>query len=116
MITVSSRAYYHASQSCTNLIIFLDRTPFQCAFRAIKRNIPYLFKPRPGLPDGCIEIWSVPYLLKLIFKFNSVVRPRILEDILPEKHIILYNDYEVSAFLETLYATDESDVDNNYLL
>lgn len=39
-----------------------------------------------------------------------------MEDILPEKHIILYNDYEVSAFLETLYATDESDVDNNYLL
>jgi adenylate kinase family enzyme len=59
-------------------IVFLDLPRFVCLYRALRRNLPYLFRSRPGLPEGCPEILILPSLLKMIYLFPKRVRPKIL--------------------------------------
>lgn len=94
---VSRLAREHA-----DLVVFIDRRPVQCAIRAFRRNIPYLFRPRPGLAQGCTEIRILPYLMKLIFRFNSLARPSILSDISAKQHVVLKTDDDVKVFLFNL--------------
>ena len=89
-------------RSAADFIVFLDRNPLLCALRATKRNIPYLFRSRPGFPDGCSELKIFPHLMKLIFRFNSQVKPSILEEIAGRPHIVLRTDSEVQRFLGEL--------------
>jgi len=91
---VSKVAREHA-----DFVVFIDRQPIQCAFRAFRRNIPYLFRPRSGLAKGCTEIRILPYLMKLIFRFNSLARPAILSDISEKQHVVLKTDEDVRCFL-----------------
>jgi hypothetical protein len=61
-------------------VIFLDVSPWQATWRCAKRNLPYLFRSRPGLPEDCPEIKIIWPLLRIIWKFNGLVRPTILND------------------------------------
>ena len=64
-----------------DLIIFLDYPRRVCAWRCAKRNWRYLFRSRPGLPEGCLEWQIVLTLAKIIMDFPSFAREVILKDI-----------------------------------
>lgn len=59
-------------------VIFLDVAPGVCTWRCAKRNWRYLFRSRPGLPARCPELLIIPELLRIIWRFDRDVRPRIL--------------------------------------
>jgi adenylate kinase family enzyme len=60
-------------------VIFLDYPRHKCFWRVISRNLPYLFRSRPGLPSRCPELMIIPRLIKLIWRFPAHVRPKLLE-------------------------------------
>jgi adenylate kinase family enzyme len=59
-------------------IVFLDLPRYVCLYRVFRRNLPYLFRSRLGLPERCPEILILPSLLKIIYLFPKRVRPKIL--------------------------------------
>lgn len=59
-------------------IVFLDVPRRRCFARVARRNLPYLFRSRPGLPENCPEIQIVPTLAKIIWQFPKSMKPRIL--------------------------------------
>jgi adenylate kinase family enzyme len=61
-------------------IIFLDIPRRACFRRVTNRNWKYLFKSRPELPENCPEILIIPTLIKIIWRFPTNVRPRIIEE------------------------------------
>ncbi len=61
-------------------VIFLDYPRYRCFWRVLCRNIPYLFRSRPGLPERCPEISMVPTLVKIIWRFPQKVRTGILSE------------------------------------
>ena len=65
-------------QSAADVVIFLDVPRRTCFLRVLRRNLPYLFRSRPGLPERCPEILIVPRLCRIIWRFPRHVRPRIL--------------------------------------
>jgi adenylate kinase family enzyme len=67
-------------RDAADTVIFLDVSPWRATWRCAKRNLPYLFRSRPGLPEGCPEIKIIWPLLRIIWKFNGRVRPMILND------------------------------------
>jgi adenylate kinase family enzyme len=67
-------------RDAADTVIFLDISPWLATWRCAKRNLPYLFRSRPGLPEDCPEIKIVWPLLRIIWKFNRLVRPTILKD------------------------------------
>jgi adenylate kinase family enzyme len=67
-------------RDAADTVIFLDVSPWRATWRCTKRNLPYLFRSRPGLPEDCPEIKIVWPLLRIIWKFNHLVRPTILKD------------------------------------
>jgi len=60
-------------------VVFLDYSRPICCWRALRRNVRYLFHSRPGLPENCPEIRIVGTLLKIIWRFPHRIRPKILE-------------------------------------
>lgn len=60
-------------------IIFLDCPRRISYWRVLKRNWRYLFKSRPELPKNCPEILIVKKLIQIIWNFQKVVRPSILD-------------------------------------
>lgn len=62
-----------------NTIIFLDLSRFTCYIRLIKRNYKFLFKSRPELPNNCPEIKIIFRLVKIVWRFKSMVRPTIIK-------------------------------------
>ncbi len=69
------------AREAADTIIFLDFPRNVCYLRCAKRNVHYLFKSRPGLPDNCPEIKIVPTLFKIIWNFSSTVKPKIVKDL-----------------------------------
>lgn len=67
-------------RTAADLVIFLDVPRRRCLIRAIRRNLPYLFRSRPGLPERCPEILILPRLVCLILRFPERVRAGILEE------------------------------------
>ena len=67
-------------REAADTVVFLDVSPWRATWRCAKRNLPYLFRSRPGLPEDCPEIKIVWPLLRIIWKFNGLVRPTILKD------------------------------------
>ena len=63
-----------------DIVIFLDVPRRVSYWRVLKRNKNYLFKSRPGLPAKCPEILIIPTLVKIIWRFPSRVRPKILAE------------------------------------
>lgn len=60
-------------------VIFLDIPRYKCFWRVLWRNLPYLFRSRPELPDNRPEIKIIPTLVRIIWRFPKLVKPRILE-------------------------------------
>jgi adenylate kinase family enzyme len=65
--------------TAADIIVFLDVPRRKCLWRAMNRNRKYLFSSRPELPNRCPEILIVPTLLKIIWRFDTRVKPLILE-------------------------------------
>lgn len=63
-----------------DVVVFLDVPRPVSAWRAMRRNVRYLFKSRPGLPRRCPEVLVIPKLARLIWRFPLHVRPRILRE------------------------------------
>lgn len=66
-------------EAAADLVIFLDVPPVACTWRCARRNLPYLWRSRPGLPENCPEWKIVPMLLRIIWRFDRDVRPGILK-------------------------------------
>ena len=62
-----------------DLVIFLDCPRHKCYWRVFWRNLPYFFRSRPDLPARCPEILIVRRLLKIIWHFPKLVRPKVLD-------------------------------------
>ncbi len=60
-------------------IIFLDCSRRTSYWRVLKRNWKYLFKSRAELPENCPEILIIKKLIQIIWNFQSIVRPGILD-------------------------------------
>lgn len=63
-----------------DLIVFIDLNRRISLWRSARRNVRYLWRPRPGLPDGCPEALIFHRLVKMIMRFPHEVRPTILRD------------------------------------
>jgi len=66
-------------EEAADLVVFLDERPSVCIWRCTKRNRRYLFRSRPGLPANCPELRIIPRLFRLIWRFNTDVRPGIVD-------------------------------------
>ena len=64
-----------------DVVVFLDVPRRVSALRVMRRNLPYLFKSRPGLPPKCPEILVVPKLVRLIWRFPRNVKPAIMNEL-----------------------------------
>jgi adenylate kinase family enzyme len=96
---VSSRVRHTA-----DLVIFLDRTPMECTARCLKRNLPYLFRSRPELPPNCPELFIIPTLMQIIWKFPKLVgetiRSESKEPHNSDRFVILTNDTDSRKFIQ----------------
>ncbi len=61
-------------------VLVLDTPTWQCLARAGKRNLPYAFRSRPGLPEHCPEILILPRLLRIITRFHSTIRADLVRE------------------------------------
>jgi adenylate kinase family enzyme len=82
----------HAIRGASDLTIFLDVPRHVCLARCMRRNIPYMLRSRPELPENCPEFQILPQLLKIIWRFPDRVRPHILNDIENGANIIQIRD------------------------
>lgn len=84
-----------------DVVVFLDRSRRLCFWRVLWRNLPYLFRSRPGLPAHCPEILVVPTLVKIIWRFPKLVRPKILQAGLhgKKRFIHIRSDEELRSFI-----------------
>lgn len=64
-----------------DVIVFLDVPRRTCYRRVLKRNLPYWFRSRPGLPEDCPEYRIIGTLVKIIWRFDRHVRPKIIEEL-----------------------------------
>ncbi len=87
--------------AAAEFIVFLDLPRAICAFRAMRRNMPYLFSSRPELPDNCPEILILPHLLKIIWRFPKRVKPNILAEKAkrPEHFIHIRSSAELKTYI-----------------
>lgn len=70
-----------AVRRASDVTILLDVSRLTSYGRCARRNWRYLFRSRPGLPDGCPEILIVPRLCQIIWRFPSNVLPQLLDDV-----------------------------------
>ena len=89
-----------------DVVVFLDYLRIICFMRIIKRNWKYLFTSRPELPPKCPEIKIIKRLIAIVWNFEKLVKPQILQHINENetKQIIYHitNKKELSAFLNVL--------------
>ncbi|MGH3742094.1 MAG: hypothetical protein ACRDT1_12265 [Micromonosporaceae bacterium] len=74
-------------QAAADVVVFLDVPRRTCYWRVLGRNLPYLFRSRPGLPRHCPEILIAPRLCRIIWRFPRHVRAKILETRGPLLHV-----------------------------
>ena len=70
----------YKAMKAADVVLFLDIPRRTCFKNVAIRNWPYLFKSRPGLPESCPEILIIPTLVKIIWRFPTKVRPKIIEE------------------------------------
>jgi len=58
-----------------DLVIVLTTPRARCMKQALARNLPYLFKSRPGLPENCPEILILPKLVQMIWRYPKLLKP-----------------------------------------
>ena len=90
--------------NAADIIVFLDIPRYICYTRLFFRNLRYLFKSRPELPKNCPEIKIIGVLIRIVWKFNSQVRPSILEykDRLDKKFYHIRSSDEIQNLYEGL--------------
>ncbi len=66
------------ARSQADVTVFLDTNRSRCLIRCLQRNLPYLFKSRPELPEQCPEILIIPALVRIIWQFPTKAKPSIL--------------------------------------
>lgn len=76
-------------------IIFLDMPRSLCFKRLVLRNYKYLFKSRPELPENCPEIKIIGKIIKIVWNFNKLVRPKIISHL--EKNSQLKDTYHIKT-------------------
>lgn len=74
------------AMEAADTVIFLDVPRHVCLWRCVKRNLHFLFRSRPELPDRCPEILIVPELIRIIWNFPKTVRPSILKYLYENTH------------------------------
>jgi adenylate kinase family enzyme len=91
-----------------DVVVFLDYPRPVCLWRALKRNVPYLFRSRPGLPANCPEILILPTLLKIIWRFPSRLRPLIFSACAHGKKPLIHvrSNKELARLLMSLGAAE----------
>ncbi len=77
-------------EAAADLVIFPDAPPASCTWRCARRNWRYLLRSRPGLPANCPEIRIIRELLRIIWNFDSRVRPGILARMAKRDHPFLH--------------------------
>lgn len=94
-------------RNSADTIIFLDYPRMTSFVRCAGRNLRYLFKSRPGLPENCPEILIIPTLIKIIWTFSKNTRNNILKDFdayKDKKQLIhIQNDRKLGLFKNRLY-------------
>lgn len=90
-------------------VVFLDYPRYICFWRVLCRNIPYLFRSWPGLPERCPEISIIPTLIKIIWRFPKKVRPEILRECRSAgKHVVwIRSNRELKQFLSSVGASPD---------
>ncbi len=63
-----------------DVVVVLDPPWHQCLRQALRRNLPYLFRSRPGLPERCPEILILPKLIRMILMHPTTLRPVLLQE------------------------------------
>ena len=95
------------ARAAADLVVFLDVPRLLCLYRAFKRNLPYLFRSRPELPEQCPEILIVPKLIGIILRFPGLVRCQLLEEAgKSERYRVIRGKRELARFVESLVAED----------
>lgn len=78
----------HMVRDAADMTVFLDVPRHRCLRRSFLRSLRFLFSGRPELPDNCPEYKILPRLIPIIWRFQSRVRPVIMQDIVSGKNII----------------------------
>ncbi len=89
-------------ERAADTVVFLDVSPAVCTWNCVKRNRRYLFRSRTGMPVNCPEILIIPALLKIIWRFNSDVRPDILDRMAKANSVQKYYRVNGSPALQDL--------------
>lgn len=99
----------HDVRRAADMTIFLDVPRGICMARCFRRNLPYLFKSRPELPDNCPEFLIVPQLLKIIWRFPNLVKPIILQEMDEDPGILrIQNTSSAAALLNKVLSHDKN--------
>lgn len=61
-----------------DLVIFLDFSRTTCFRRVLQRTVKHLFRTRPEFSHTTPEVFVLPKVLKIIWRFPGHVRPKIL--------------------------------------
>ena len=92
-------------QAAADVVIFLDIPRPLAYLRVFRRNLPCLFRSRPGLPPGCPEILFIPHLVKFIWRYPRTHRAALLRQIAapPDRQIFhhLRTDADCDELLRT---------------
>ncbi|WP_424982020.1 hypothetical protein [Maritalea sp. S77] len=91
-------------RQAADIIVFLDVARPVAYARALKRNLPYLFKSRPELPEDCPEYKLALRHLKLVWNFKGQIRPNIMRDmhLHPEKFLVVKTTADRAAAISKL--------------
>lgn len=89
-----------AARKSADYIVFLDFPRSTCLKRGVLRSLKHLFSSRPELPQNCPEIKILHRLIKLIWQFNKLTKPSIINDIKESNSITITNNNELYYFVE----------------
>lgn len=85
----------------SDLVVFLDVPRHRCLWRCLRRNLPYLFRSRPELPDHCPEIMILPKLLRIIWRFPANAGEEIRrEAATSSRYVVIRDAKDLSALLD----------------
>ena len=86
-----------------DLIVVLDVSWPRCLAQALGRNLPYLFRSRPGLPDNCPEILILPKLIRMIVSYPQTLKLVLMDEAAQSsKYVLLRNPADYRAILADL--------------
>ena len=100
-----SWCYYEERMREADQIIFLNFSPLPCLFRAFKRYLTYRGKVRESMATGCPERFNWEFIRWILWDGRTKIakeRYQWLQEIYPEKVIVLRSQKEIDHFLENL--------------